>query len=562
MMTNFVLFVLFFATITTAEDDIYKARSWTNEKYYPEGDMFNLKSSAILFSGGGSRSFTASIGQLSALTELGLIDKIGYIAGISGGSWATLTYSYAQNITDDVLLSIPFSNPEDMSMDYLKQMDDKCALKCASSKVVVDSYTYLSQGADMGHAYTDAVFDAYFKPIGLERNQFWAYTPTQVQDIIELNPSIHEKDFVLPSNRKRPFPIVGTTLVGPEKLSPFKTSNRNYSMIEITPLYIGQIHSQNIHYSNDEENDEKVEEIMTIGGAVETFAVGRNSKAPKSAGIDRDILDVPIPKEIFDISVAGTASSYAPGAFTEAIDLPKIYDTSLFMDYWSPVDKYPQSTLFDWGDGCSLDDNLLIGVVRRGIKKVILFQNCKAPLTPSDQWDPYDENTPLTVDKLTWDFPYYFGRVPTDLSKLDEVAYDYTRNQIFKQEDFAPFVSGLQAAQATGKGAVYKMKLITVENKWWGIEAGQEVELMVFYLSRAFTWETALPKDLYHLLVPSKNDGQDDVTQGVKHGPFKNFPYYPTKGGNIDSEQSNALAALESWIVKQYQKDLQDLLMN
>ena len=553
---------LFLATVSFAEDGIYKARSWTDENNYPEGDMFNLKSSAILFSGGGSRSFTASIGQLSALTELGLIDDIGYIAGISGGSWATLTYSYAQNITDDVLLSIPLSNPENLSMDYLKKMDDKCALKCAGSQIVIDSYGYMKDGADVAHAYSDGIFDSYFKPVGLERNQFWAYTSSQVQDIIKLNPSINEKDFVLPSNSKRPFPVVGTTLVGPENLSPFKTSNRNYSMIEITPLYIGQIYSQNIHYSNVNNNDGKynVEEFLNIGGAVETFAVGRNSKAPRSAGMNEDVLDVPVPKEIFDISVAGAASSYAPGAFTEALNIPKIYDTSLFMDYWSPVDSHPQSRSFVWGDGGSLDDNLLIGMVRRGIKKVILFQNCKAPLTPSDQWDPSDPNTPLTTDKITWDFPYYFGQVPTDLSHLDEVAYDYSRNQIFNKEDFAPFVSGLQAAQATGKGAVYKMKLKTVENKWWGIKAGQEVELMMFYLSRAFVWESALPKDLYHLMVPK--DGQEDVTQGVKHGPFKHFPYYPTKGGTLDSQQSNALAALESWVVKQYQKDLQDLLQN
>jgi hypothetical protein len=50
--------------------------------------------SAVCFSGGGLRSFIASIGYLAALEDLGLMDEIGYTTGVSGGSWATVLYSY------------------------------------------------------------------------------------------------------------------------------------------------------------------------------------------------------------------------------------------------------------------------------------------------------------------------------------------------------------------------------------------------------------------------------------------------------------------------------------
>ena len=76
----------------------------------------------MAFSGGGSRSFTASIGYLAGLNELGLLGNVryggrplrplslapssccgvylscpacSYITGISGGSWATAAFSYA-----------------------------------------------------------------------------------------------------------------------------------------------------------------------------------------------------------------------------------------------------------------------------------------------------------------------------------------------------------------------------------------------------------------------------------------------------------------------------------
>ena len=41
-------------------------------------------SSGIAFSGGGSRAFVASLGILSGLHRLGLIDNVDYLTGISG----------------------------------------------------------------------------------------------------------------------------------------------------------------------------------------------------------------------------------------------------------------------------------------------------------------------------------------------------------------------------------------------------------------------------------------------------------------------------------------------
>ena len=42
----------------------------------------------ICFSGGGTRSMAATMGQLRALHKLGLLAKARYISSVSGGSWA------------------------------------------------------------------------------------------------------------------------------------------------------------------------------------------------------------------------------------------------------------------------------------------------------------------------------------------------------------------------------------------------------------------------------------------------------------------------------------------
>ena len=50
----------------------------------------------IAFSGGGSRSYAISLSYIAALHELGLMDNVRYVTGISGGSWATAVYAYAR----------------------------------------------------------------------------------------------------------------------------------------------------------------------------------------------------------------------------------------------------------------------------------------------------------------------------------------------------------------------------------------------------------------------------------------------------------------------------------
>ena len=77
---------------------------------------------------------------------------------------------------------------------------------------------------------------------------------------------------VLPWNESWPFPIIGSTLVGPLSNAPYGDRNHNYTRIDITPLYIGQMKSSLIIYRY---LFNILKRTVRVGGVLETFAFAR-----------------------------------------------------------------------------------------------------------------------------------------------------------------------------------------------------------------------------------------------------------------------------------------------
>lgn len=103
-----------------------------------KGMLKGRHKSAVCFSGGGLRSFIASLGYLAALDDLGVLAEVGYSTGVSGGSWATLLYTYYKRGEEgmagsdaELLGEIPF--PEDITMDWLQRIPPKCARRSAAT---------------------------------------------------------------------------------------------------------------------------------------------------------------------------------------------------------------------------------------------------------------------------------------------------------------------------------------------------------------------------------------------------------------------------------------------
>jgi len=60
------------------------------------------------------------------------------------------------------------------------------------------------------------------------------------------------------------------------------------------------------------------------------------------------------------------------------------------------------------------------------------------------------------------------------------------------------------------------------------------------------------------LVIPAEN--ATDLSVDVSSGPFKGFPHFPSKAGNMAADHANLLADLTGWSVLQHKELFQRML--
>ena len=337
-------------------------------------------------------------------------------------------------------------------------------------------------------------------------------------------------------------------------------SPRQYVMLESTPAYVGAVMPpRNITYSRRFGRGKQQQQRVEVGGLIEPQAFGGlppaagggdGSIGGLAQGVVQGVIDgVEMPERPFSLRDLAGSSSYAPGGFFASSPLFPLLGQwiGVHYDYWSPISSSPRATKAVFADGGDMESPHLMGMLLRGVRHAVVFLNFATPLQPSSGWDPH-ARAPTSKD-VDDDFPPFFGMTLDDWG--GRTSYDFGRNQAFNQSDFAWVVEALQLSQASGRGAVATTELVTVENEWWGLEAGFKVTVTWVYLSRASTWEAALPPEVRALAVPPGSGGAD-VTRGRSGGPFAGFPYYSTGRMYYDEGNTNLLAALSGWVVAEH----------
>ena len=525
---------------------------------FPEMELAEVMSKpnvGVTFSGGGVRSYSASIGYMGAFHELGYFDHVRYIAGSSGGSWATAVYSYYQHyyVSDSVMLG-PIVPPEEITYDELQEVNPDCVRSYPNITYDVDGLAF----AD----WVDAVQEVYFNAAGIERGWPFSYDNDTVLDIKERNPSLIETPFLLLRGNfneslsqgvdKRPYPIIQATMIGLSDLMPWQPSNRNYSMLEWTPLTAGVAYSLEVVY-NSVDGSESIEK--TIGGFVEPFAFAGDSGPADGlpAGASSGYLLVPSNgSQIYcDVALASGTSSWAPGCDIAASDSELIQVLAGQLNYWAPSAEDPaeQFASYATGDGGGVSNTDLISLLQRNVTSIIAFVNTNTPMKNSTHWDPATEG----VGDADIDFtvPAWFGIIASNLSELSIVSYDLNNSQVFAPEEWLPLVTAMQEAQAGGNGIVVHMNHTTVENRKFGLQAGNQVEVLWIYLNRVLNWEADLSADMQELVVPDSDP--DNQASLVQHPPFRHFPNYPTTLSSESIAEVNLLADFAGWTVYQNQ---------
>jgi len=470
---------------------------------FPESYFLKNKSDvAVGFTGSGSRSYLCAVGYLAGFQELGLINSIKYIGGCGGAAWAVIAFSYSQLLENDTILLGNILPPQDLTIAKLNEMHPSC-MRAFPSRGVLDtmgmhegiSSSDSSIFHNLSDIWGDVIFDIYLKPVGIERNSYFSWSKGCVEDIKQRNPSLIHEKFLTISNPQRPFPIIGTTLVGPNSAMPYETyfldiNAQVFYFLEITPLYVGNFHCQTMLYNYDYG-----EERMTVGGVVEPIGIGTIFDQPCFEGLAKNQqsgqLSIPKPYQIFDLKQAVVASSYAPEALLEATFVMKD-EGALALDYWSCVSEKPtvQETLF--ADGCHSQSIPLISFLQRRVRNIILFFDSSIPLKTEKEWNvERDSPEESQIDK---GFSAYFGIFPSQ-RRIHARASVYKNNQVFSRTDYIKVIKGFQEALKNGKPIVFTSSMTTVENLWWGIPAGIEADITFSYLGEVQLWEDVLPAE-------------------------------------------------------------------
>jgi hypothetical protein len=381
---------------------------------FPEMEILaskNKPNTAVGFSGGGSRAYTCAVGQLAGLHSLGLIPNIKYLGGVSGGSWAIGAFSYAQNSNSDDELLGPIIPPAKITMDALNLMDQNCmrAVTNTGFPTAIMKWCWHTKSnpvSNFADAWHGAVQSIYFDPRGISAKVRYSYDESTVADIKSRNPDLENAKFFTLANSDRPYPIVTSTLIGPHAGASYQNTTFNFTRIEFTPLYTGDLAHWNVtyHYDNGQVHE------YQYGGAIESFAFPIGSSEAPDVGLEVDekegSLAVPAPAEIPDVAYGPAVGSFAPGSIMSTVSF--INDqTSWDGNYWSPSDPNPVARSYDWADAGVLENMPLLSFVQRGVEKIVIFDNCVTGLHMADVFNP--ETDQMVTGMIDEAFAAYFG---------------------------------------------------------------------------------------------------------------------------------------------------------
>ncbi|RLL50652.1 hypothetical protein D8Y20_11490 [Mariprofundus sp. EBB-1] len=300
------------------KDQVY-AKVWrsTDPNYvFPEKKLLDKNSKkkdvAICFSGGGTRSASASVGQMRALHRLKLNEQVRYISCISGGAWFAIPYTFLPTgISDDHFLGHYFP-PEECTIENFNQesIPSIFTKQCIAESEVLTAETFeliygrTGKTPEKDETYGKMIREAMLEPVGLghEIQRFVTLSDETRDAILNNNDNLTVNDFDVVRNEDRPFLIAGSCLMNKKHMNPWRSLGHNmfnneklatpfltkfnnegvedftsfpFYLFEFTPMYVGSYR----HYVGDETNGG----ISIGGGYIEPVGFDAEPKGPIDA---------------------------------------------------------------------------------------------------------------------------------------------------------------------------------------------------------------------------------------------------------------------------------------
>ena len=523
----------------TSAHSYVRARVWFTDgpkAIYPEqthpAALVPPRLTGVCFSGGSTRSYAATVGQLRGLTATGLIDRVGYLSAVSGGAWAATPYSYyppTEGVASDLdLLGAP-AEPEDLSLSGLSQLDPRSLGSAATgdfSVALASARAVRSVGPD--GIWIRAVGRTFLSPFGLydpDEPVGFTLDDTTAEEIRRRHPSLqHLRLHTVRASAYRPYLLVHSALNWPSDESDL--ARVNLVGFEYSPLGIGSGERLTLRSGSHPPH--------TVGGGfVEPFVFG--SDVPRVEPTADGLVALTLPACPFTLADAiGASSAFS----TPDRDLRRYPHAT----YWPPGGPNSAGTSEVFTDGGDVENYGLISLLRRGVKAVVIFINT--------MW-------PLSVDHDPSNWPRH-GAIDPSLAPLFGAACTrFPHNRVFPEADYAVVVAGLQAAKRRGDTVMMTSRHVVQTNQWWGLAGDAEVTVCWCYNEHVDRWARRLSAPLRRLVQEGRSAKPD--------GPFAHFPHYLTRAQNpgtlirLTPVQMNLLAHLSCWNVMENQDALGDV---
>lgn len=510
-----------------------------------KGQQAPVRDVGVCFSGGGSRSLSAVMGQLRGLRQQGWLDRVDTLSAVSGGCWASALFTFlpsaipyddflGQGVPPGCLRWNDGNHPE--SLAYLPPDNLGHVPTRLGFEAMYDLYVKLKREgfSDFHQLWRIAIGELVFRDFGLyapdsQQNptHFYAHSEADFnRHIRPHNPGLSASDFFFARN-----PSPGLIMNG----SMFYPQGVN-SLLPIlsTPFRAGI----RATFPQPGQHGQPVG-----GGFVDAFGFASQFLA-RSSTPDRVKIRQPRPFSLVDMA------SISSAAFADAFfDRIGVKDLEPEYPYWPVAGGGAPGKVRQFADAGLLENSGLASLLANTrLEKAVVFVN---------------GSQKVEHDVETWDFtqvpdtiPTLFGFQPIQGFFDDDGYLPYAgdshpkaplmkHNQIFPSSRFQELLDGLRAATGDFENpAVFHQPGLELRpNPWFGITPAQRRNVDVLWVinNQVKAWErqitdSAISDRLDLRLVPDTG--------------LWNFPYYGTITQlNLSAQEVNLLAQLSWWVV-------------
>lgn len=515
---------------------------------YPETDpnspfcyqpIMNRPNSGICVSGGGSVSASLIAGYYAALQQLGIMNNLRYISGVSGGTWGSAPFVYKPaadtNFSGTVALPAAITT-NGISTTTPGSMQDAAT----KADIVTQCLKYLGQATlDLTPAdrvYEKAVGSLFLNSFGINSPagddkqssaQFFTSTSAVAQNIQGRN-TLNNSFMTMATDM--PFLIMNATM-----FVPANGSNYIYPF-EITPLYCGIKAPQTAG-----DNKQSIGGFFVESFGFNTTLTGVTGGAAQATGT--------FPFELCQpVGASGSALEDYLVRYKTALTncFPKF-------SYWNPLQPDQKTQQYNFGDGGCIEDTGITPLLARGVQNIAAFLT-EPVFFPSSEV-PASTDTVAMQSFTERAFGYnqiasLFGMPTIDSGSCDAKTNTLAwkdavpAKQVFDNSNgqFIALLGNLFNARKGGGPMVVKTPLTVIPCNLYGIATGYQPQVIWSVIDQSSVWSGSLSQDAQNYMKANASQFTDFPVVDV-------FGQDPMTVIKLTAGQTNLLADFAYWLV-------------